>query len=527
MGGVCSGRTSASLPGKVWSYKCNLHDLLSRWLVAGTWPALQFDWTTKILRAAQLCYTRADWITSYKRRVGDASVHVHFIMPWKLRRSKSVEALSNQRIRITGTDEKCKIDEKCKKTSKGFGTLTRKSAEKFAPVVPPRPTEKAIANAKRSPTRKRYVELDLSSEHKNSQSTPQLIPQTDPGTAEYVGQRSRSLPAKVAQTSTSRSARTASVSAVLENRVASSRLVQRSPSMKASSSMSTDACAGCIQSASTLPRTSPSSYRRASAPATPAAINLKRDRKVTGMNESEYKPRTSLLNRTANPGSPCSSRKSETLKPKDLQFRSFRHPSPGSPGSPSSSRKSDTALTTRDRHPSPNGSPCSSRKSEPMTTDLYLRHPSLGSPCSSRKSEPLKPRDLYLRHPSPGSPCSSRKSESALTLRDLQLRHTSPASSPANATPILSSLSAKRPEAPKRPELPQPKVERAPVPLPRTKKQSSQYSTTQVPPLISRQEEVKAADNDYEYIHFEPRHVVVPNAYLDTESKAGECELLI
>lgn len=441
-------------------------------------------------------------------------------MPWKLRRSKSVEALSNQRIRITATDEKCKIDEKCKKTSKGFGTLTRKSAEKFAPVVPPRPTEKAIANAKRSPTRKRYVELDLSGEHKNSQSAPQLIPQTDPGTAEYVGQRSRSLPAKVAQTSTSRSTRTASVSAVLENRVASSRLVQRSPSMKASSSTSTDACAECIQSAGTLPRTSPSN-RRASAPATPAAINSKRDRKVTGINanESEYKPRTSLLNRTANSGSPCSSRKWETLQPKDLQFRSFRHPSPGSPGSPSSSRKSDTALTTRDRHPSPSGSPGSSRKSELMTTDLYLRHASLGSPCSSRKSEPLKPRDLYLRHPSPGSPCSSRKSEPALTL---QLRHTSPASSPASATPILSSSSAKRPEPPKRPELPQPKVERAPVPLPRTKKHSSQYSTTQVLPLISRQEEVKDADNDYEYIHFEPRHVVVPNAYLDTESKVGK-----
>ena len=440
-------------------------------------------------------------------------------MPWKLRRSKSVEALSNQRIRITGTDEKCKIDEKCKKTSKGFGTLTRKSAEKFAPVVPPRPTEKAIANAKRSPTRKRYVELDLSSEHKNSQSAPQLIPQTDPGTAEYVGQRSRSLPAKVAQTSTSRSARTASVSAVLENRVASSRLVQRSPSMKASSSMSTDACAGCIQSGSTLPRTSPS-YRRASAPATSAAINSKRDRKVTGINESEYKPRTSLLNRTANPGSPCSSRKSETLKPKDLQFRSFRHPSPGSPGSPSSSRKSDTALTTRDRHPSPSGSPCSSRKSEPMTTDLYLRHPSLGSPCSGRKSEPLKPRDLYLRHPSPGSPCSSRKSEPALTTRDHQPRHTSPASSPASATPAPSSpSSAKRSEAPKRPE--PPKIERAPVPLPRTKKRNGQYSAT-VLSLTSRQEEVKTEENDYEYIHFEPRHVVVPNAYLDTESKAGK-----
>ena len=467
------------------------------------------------------CYTRAHWTTSCKRRVGDARVHVQFIMPWKLRRSKSVEALSNQRIRITAADEKCKSDEKCKKTSKMFGTLTRKSGEKFAPVVPPRPTEKAIANAKRSPTRKRYVELDLSGGDTDGQSAPQLIPQTDPGAAEYVGQRSRSLPTKVAQTSTARSTRTASVSAGLENGVSSSRLIQRSPSVKASLSSSTYACAGSIQSACTLPRSSPTG-RRASAPTTPAAINSKRDRKVTGINakESVYKPRTSSLNGTANPGSPCSSRKSETLPPKHLQFRSFRHPSPGSP---CSSRKSEPALTTRDlqlRYPSPSGSPCSSRKSEFMTREVYISHSPLESPRSSRKSEYIKPKDLYLRHPSPASPCSSRKSEPALTTRDHQPRHTSPASSPASATPTPSSpSSAKRSEAPKRPE--PPKIERAPVPLPRTKKRNGQYSAT-VLSLTSRQEEVKAEENDYEYIHFEPRHVVVPNAYLDTESKAGK-----
>lgn len=98
---------------------------------------------------------------------------------------------------------------------------------------------------------------------------------------------------------------------------------------------------------------------------------------------------------------------------------------------------------------------------------------------------------------------------------------------PTGATSLRTPPSAKRSELPRRPEPPKSKLER-PFPLPRDK-----LHTQSLPPslLTSRQQkeaDIAATENEYEYIHCGPRHVIGcsgsanANLYTDNVVQSGE-----
>lgn len=202
---------------------------------------------------------------------------------WK---EKNVETVSSQTI--------CR--DMCRKLSPSAPTRARKAA--YTPVVPPRPTERAIEKAKRSQPRKQYVELDLP----NGRTTLQEV-QASHRTAQ--GNRSSSLkPAQ--QPSKQQRAKTGSTGAVSENPLASSRFVQQPLKERP-----LDACTE-YSSINSLPRTV-ASYR-SSVPqmVTSASCNsLRRDRnKMTVINvrDPDYNVvhRTSLVNGATNHRKPPS-----------------------------------------------------------------------------------------------------------------------------------------------------------------------------------------------------------------------------
>ena len=211
---------------------------------------------------------------------------------------KNVETVSSQNI--------CR-DNMCKKPGPLAPTRARKAAD--TPVVPPRPTERAIEKAKRSQPRKRYVELDFSNGHTTLQEV-QASYRTAQGNrlsslkpAQQPGKQQR---ATVVQTGPPVCATKAgSTGTVSENHLASSRLVQQPLKER-----SLDACTE--YSSNSLPRTV-ASYR-SSVPqmVTSASGNsLRRDRKkvtVINVREPDYNVvhRTSLANRTTNHRKPPS-----------------------------------------------------------------------------------------------------------------------------------------------------------------------------------------------------------------------------
>lgn len=201
---------------------------------------------------------------------------------WK---EKNVETVSSQTI--------CR--DMCRSPS--APTRARKAAN--TPVVPPRPTERAIEKAKRSQPRKQYVELDLPS----GRTTLQEV-QASHRTAQ--GNSSSSLkPAQ--QPSKQQRAKAGSTGAVSENPLASSRFVQQPLKER-----SLDACTE-YSSINSLPRTV-ASYR-SSVPqmVTSASCSSlrRRDRnKMTVINvrDPDYNVvhRTSLVNTTTNHRKPPS-----------------------------------------------------------------------------------------------------------------------------------------------------------------------------------------------------------------------------
>ena len=362
---------------------------------------------------------------------------------WKLKlikRSKSTESLYNRRIRVGEADEKSKKPVAPKRA--------RKLEKPVAPAVPPRPTEKALANAKRTPTRSRYVEVDLSGCHTtlqdargNGSSSPKLIPNTPPMKDRTTKDTQKAQTTKLVQRSPLSSRETLqdaqSCQATTAHRTASenspsSLTVQRSPSLKESTESDDHTQRG---SSSTLPRAAP---RRATVPQVVTSAvgntqsNSRRDRKVTVINskEAEYKARTSWVSRTA-------------------KGRSTRHD-------------------------------------------------------ANTKSEYYSPEDV--RHSRPSRPPS------------IQIAPTGAYTSLRPPAP-----NARRSEPPRRPEPPKYKLER-PLPLPKDKLVSQSLPSS---PLISRQQ-TEAADNEYEYIPFEPRRVIVFNGsassdlYTDNVTQSGE-----
>jgi len=124
---------------------------------------------------------------------------------------------------------------------------------------------------------------------------------------------------------------------------------------------------------------------------------------------------------------------------------------------------------------------------------------------ASTKSEYYSPEDV--RHSRPSRPPSIQVA-------------------PTGATSLRTPPSAKRSELPRRPEPPKSKLER-PFPLPRDK-----LHTQSLPPslLTSRQQkeaDIAATENEYEYIHCGPRHVIGcngsanANLYTDNVVQSG------
>ena len=187
---------------------------------------------------------------------------------------KNVEAVSSQKI--------CR--DMCRKLGPSAPTRARKAAN--TPVVPPRPTERAIEKAKRSQPRKQCAELDLS----NGRTTMQEV-QASYRTAQ--GNRLSSLK-PVQQPSKQQRAK---AGAILESPLASSRFVQQPLKER-----SLDACTE--YSSDSLPRTV-ASYR-SSVPQMVTSVScnsLRRDRKkmtVINVREPHYNVvhRTSLVNLT-------------------------------------------------------------------------------------------------------------------------------------------------------------------------------------------------------------------------------------
>ena len=193
------------------------------------------------------------------------------------------------------------------KSAEVLSSLRSRADEKVKPVVPPRPTVEALANAKRSPILGGYVEVDLSGYHATLQDaqgngSPKLVKDTHTVTYAAVkfAQRSplSSRDAPVTQVTQTGNAKTTQRAA----RAPFQNSPSRSPGKKSS------AVDGhkLKRLSSTFPRTT-RNVRQLVTSASSTQRNLRRDRKVTVINtctkEAKSKPATSLVPRTTKSGS--------------------------------------------------------------------------------------------------------------------------------------------------------------------------------------------------------------------------------
>ena len=215
----------------------------------------------------------------------------------------------------TVSSQKICSDNRCKKPGPSAPTRAHKAAN--TPVVPPRPTEKAL-KAKRSQPRKQYVELDLSNgsttlqegqtsyrtSHGNRLSSP-VKPAQKP-----AGKQQRATVGTPACATTA-----GSTGGVSENPLASSKLVQQ-PLKERSQDPSTG------HPSNSLSRTAAS--HRSSVPQAASGNSLRRERmKVTVINVREPDYKTSKYTRTTlnhrKPPAPTSVRPRSTPPPQTVK----------------------------------------------------------------------------------------------------------------------------------------------------------------------------------------------------------------
>lgn len=212
----------------------------------------------------------------------------------------------------TVSSQKICSDNRCKKSGPSAPTRAHKAAN--TPVVPPRPTERAL-KAKRSQPRKQYVELDLSNGSTTLQGR-QTSYRTSHGNCSSSPVKPAQKPAGIKQqratVGTSACATTAgSTGGVPESPLASSRLVQQPLKER-----SQDPCTG--YPSNSLPRTAAS--HRSSVPQAASGNSLRRERmKVTVINVREPDYKTSRYTRTTQdhrkPPAPISARPTSTPSP--------------------------------------------------------------------------------------------------------------------------------------------------------------------------------------------------------------------